>query len=134
MIARIVLHIRAQAPAAIGAAAVAVLGPLNPAWGAPPAGAAAQVAPAAAQASPAACLSSGDGYLRARLAGSIDADIDWPNSGTHCEGEARRNPHGVRLSFARPGGGSPDLLFVFGITGVREAEAAHALGVNLTII
>jgi hypothetical protein len=79
------------------------------------------------------CLASGDGYLRAHLAGAIDADVDWPNSGTHCEGESRRTPQGVRLSFSRPGGSNPDLLFVFGITGVREGEAAHALGVNMTI-
>ena len=85
-------------------------------------------------AAPPVCLSSGDGYLRARLAGAVEADIDWPNSGTHCEGEARRNPPGVRLSFARPGGSVPDLLFVFGINGVREGEPAHALGVNLTVI
>ena len=84
--------------------------------------------------SPALCISSGDGYLRARLAGAIDADIDWPNSGTRCEGEARRDPPGVRLSFARPGGSTPDLLFVFGISGVREGADAHALGVNLTVI
>jgi hypothetical protein len=80
------------------------------------------------------CLSTGDGYLRAHLAGAVEADVDWPNSGTQCEGEARRNPPGVRLSFARRGGSNPDLLFVFGITGVREGEAAHALGVNLTLI
>jgi hypothetical protein len=85
-------------------------------------------------AAPAACLSSGDGYLRARLAGAIDADIDWPNSGTHCDGAARRDPPGVRLSFDRPGGSSPDLLFVFGVSGVREGAPAHALGVNLTVI
>jgi hypothetical protein len=82
---------------------------------------------------PAVCLASGDGYLRAHLAGAIDTDIDWPNSGTHCEGESRLTPQGVRLSFSRPGGSNPDLLFVFGITGVREGEAAHALGVNMTI-
>ncbi len=87
-----------------------------------------EAAPAAAG-----CLASGDGYLRAHLAGAIDADVDWPNSGTHCDGEFRPSPQGVRLSFSRPGGSSPDLLFVFGITGVREGEAAHALGVNLTI-
>jgi hypothetical protein len=88
----------------------------------------------AAASQPAVCVSSGDGYLRARLAGAIDADVDWPNSGTHCEGEARRDPPGVRLSFARPGGSNPDLLFVFGISGVHEGAAGHALGVNLTVI
>jgi hypothetical protein len=93
----------------------------------------AQAPPPAAGPAPAGCLASGDGYLRAHLAGALDADLDWPNSGTHCEGESRRSPQGVRLSFSRPGGSTPDLLFVFGISGVREGEAARALGVNLTI-
>ncbi len=80
------------------------------------------------------CLGTGDGYLRAHLGGAIEADIDWPNSGTRCEGESRGEPKGVRLSFTRPGSSNPDLLFVFGISGVREGEAARGLGVNLTVI
>jgi hypothetical protein len=82
----------------------------------------------------ASCLPSGDGYLRAHLAGAIEANVDWPNSGTHCEGEPRDKATGVRLSFRRVNGGKPDLLFVFGITGVREGKPTHEAGVNLTII
>ena len=48
----------------------------------------------------------------------------WPNS----------KPPGVRLSFQRISGGSPDLLFVFGISGVSEGKPARAAGVNLTVI
>ncbi len=93
-------------------------------------------APGAAAASePVVCLESGDGYLRAHIAGAVDARIDWPNSGTHCEGEARERPAGVRLSFQRsPGGGAQDLLFVFGLTGVREGRPAREVGANLTLI
>jgi hypothetical protein len=80
------------------------------------------------------CLSSGDGYLRAHLAGAINAHIDWPNSGTRCEGESRDKPPGVRLSFQRAAGGTPNLLLVFGLTGVRAGKPAHAVGVNLTVI
>jgi hypothetical protein len=80
------------------------------------------------------CLDSGDGYLRAHIAGSIDAKIDWPNSGTRCEGESKSQPPGVRLSFQRTAGDEPHLLFVFGLTGVREGQSAHAGGVNLTVI
>jgi hypothetical protein len=80
------------------------------------------------------CLVSGDGYLRAHLAGAIDTTVDWPNRGTHCEGEPRDKPAGVRLSFRRVHGGKPDLLFVFGITGVREGKPAREAGVNLTVI
>ena len=98
----------------------------------------AQSTPAAAPGAPApskraACLASGDGYLHAHLAGAIDATVDWPNSGTRCEGESRDKPPGVRLSFQRLQG-KTDLLFVFGITGVSEGKPAREAGVNLTII
>lgn len=82
---------------------------------------------------PANCLASGDGYLRARLAGAVEARIDWRNKGLRCQGEARDTPPGVRLSFQRPGS-KPDLLFVFGLTGVREGLPAHAVATNLTVI
>jgi hypothetical protein len=81
-----------------------------------------------------ACLSTGDGYFRARIAGAIEATIDWPNSGTHCEGEPRDKPPGVRLSFQRVSGGTTDLLFVFGITGMREGQPLREAGTNLTVI
>jgi hypothetical protein len=89
---------------------------------------------AAGSAAATACLISGDGYLHARLAGAIETTVDWPNSGTRCEGEPRDKPPGVRLSFQRVHGGKTDLLFVFGITGVREGKPTHEAGVNLTII
>jgi hypothetical protein len=102
----------------------------TPAAGAPP--------PAAAGtpgSSPAGtCLESGDGYFRARVAGAIEAKIDWPNSGTKCQGEIKSAPPGVRLSFQRSTKTKPDLLFVFGLTGVREGQPAHAAGANLTLI
>ncbi len=82
----------------------------------------------------AACLSSGDGYLRAQVAGAINAKIDWPNSGTRCEGEPKSKPPGVRLSFQRTPAGAVDLLFIFGLTGVREGRPAREIGANLTLI
>jgi hypothetical protein len=82
---------------------------------------------------PANCLRSGDGYLRARVAGAVEARINWTNSGLRCQGEARVTPPGVRLSFQRRGA-KPDLLFVFGLTGVMEGRAAHAVATNLTVI
>jgi hypothetical protein len=80
------------------------------------------------------CLETGDGYLRATLGGAIEAKIDWPNSGTRCQGEPKDKPPGVRLSFQRASGGSPDLLFVFGVSGVQEGKPAQNTGVNLTVI
>jgi hypothetical protein len=83
---------------------------------------------------PSACLTTGDGYLHAHLAGAIEENVDWPNSGTRCEGESRNKPPGVRLSFQRAHAGKTDLLFVFGITGVHEGKPTREAGVNLTII
>jgi len=83
---------------------------------------------------PANCLTSGDGYLRAQVGGAVEAKIDWPNAGTRCQGESRDKPAGVRMSFQRAGGGAPNLLLVFGVTGVRKGESARELGVNLTVI
>jgi hypothetical protein len=80
------------------------------------------------------CLPSGDGYLRAKLAGAVEAHIDWPNSGTRCEGEYREKPPGVRLSFQRVPGATPNLLLVFGLTGVKEGLSAREIKANLTVI
>jgi hypothetical protein len=80
------------------------------------------------------CLASGDGYLRAKLAGAVNAQIDWPNGGTRCEGEFREKPPGVRLSFQRASGAQPNLLLVFGLTGVKEGLSAHEVKTNLTVI
>jgi hypothetical protein len=81
-----------------------------------------------------ACLASGDGYLRAKLGGAVDARLDWPNSGTLCEGESRDKPPGVRLSFQRAAGTAPNLLLVFGLTGVKQGQSARAVKANLTVI
>ena len=116
------LSVAALLAAALLAAGIALAAPPQSVLGA---------APAAIQTN---CLESGDGYFRARLGGAIDARIDWPNSGTRCQGELRDKPPGVRLSFQRASGSSPDLLFVFGITGVREGKSARTTGVNLTVI
>lgn len=97
----------------------------------PAAGASGAKAPTLGPAS--ACLSSGDGYLRATVAGAVETRIDWPNSGTHCDGESRDSPPGVRLSFHRDGA-KPDLLLVFGLSGVTRGEPARQVGANLTLI
>jgi hypothetical protein len=100
--------------------------------GADPSAAATSGAPA--KAPTVTCLSSGDGYLRATIAGAVDANLDWPNSGTRCEGESRDKPPGVRLSFQRAVAAKPNLLLVFGLSGVMQGQSAHAVKANLTVI
>ncbi len=95
---------------------------------------AAATAAAPVKAQTVACLTSGDGYLRAKIAGAVEARLDWPNSGTLCEGESRDDPPGVRLSFQRAAGSAPNLLLVFGLSGVKQGESAREVKANLTVI
>jgi len=64
----------------------------------------------------------------------VEARVDWPDEGTRCEGESKHTPPGVRLSFHRIAGHGSNLLFVFGLTGVREGRPAKEVGTNLTLI
>jgi hypothetical protein len=90
----------------------------------------------ASAAEPAAsCLPGERGYLRARVRGAIDADIDWRGTQLHCEGGARPEGRGLRLSFAGP----PDaqgrrLRLVFGIAAAPGSGASRDRPTNLTII
>ena len=80
------------------------------------------------------CLSDGSGYLRARIGGSIDANLHWPNRGTWCAGEPKLDPRGVRMSFRRASGARPHLLFLFGLTGVKAGAPLREGRLNLTVI
>jgi len=120
---------------------------------APPPAPAASPAPTAASAPPAAsvpavasapasqgCLPSRDGYLRVRVRGARDLDIDWPDAQLQCDGGARPAQRGLRVTFlghlrehAEP------LRFVFGFAVAepgknRGSSTAHNLPANVTLI
>jgi hypothetical protein len=85
------------------------------------------------------CLASGDGYLRARLSGALNVELDWSNEGTECTGAVRPTDGGIRMRFSRPDpaaepGKGERLVLVFGIAGLREGEARRSVPVNLTVI
>ncbi len=85
------------------------------------------------------CLSSGDGYLRARVRGAITLDLDWKNEQMQCDGGPRppgkNNSNGVRVSIAGPDRGEGRRLrFVFGIGGVGEGAEGRVLRTNVTMM
>jgi hypothetical protein len=80
------------------------------------------------------CLPSGDGYVRAKLNGAINAELNWGNA-TECAGSVRPDGGGVRLRFSHADKtGNHALVLLFGISGLHEGAAAKALPVNVTVI
>jgi hypothetical protein len=81
------------------------------------------------------CLAGGNGYLRARIRGALNLDLDWRNADVVCEGGARPEGRGIRLSFAGPlRSDGRRLRIVFGIGSLDEGRGGHALPTNLTVI
>jgi hypothetical protein len=80
------------------------------------------------------CLPGERGFLQASLRGALQAELDWRGAMIECEGGARPDGSGIRLSV---GGKAPDgqlLRLVFGIA-VRPGESAsRPLPTNLTVI
>ncbi len=79
------------------------------------------------------CLTNNEAFFRARLAGAINAELNWRGGGIECTGEVRPDGHGLRLKFSS-NHREPALVIVLGIANVREGESGHALPVNVTII
>jgi hypothetical protein len=92
--------------------------------------------PAAAEAAaPAGCLASGDGYLRARLRGAADLDINWTDAEMECDGGPRPDGSALRVMIAGPvQSDGRRLRFVFGIEGATEGQAARQRPTNLTVM
>jgi hypothetical protein len=81
------------------------------------------------------CLQSGNGYLRARIRGALNLDIDWHNSEIECEGGARPNGSGIRVSFAGPlQSDGRRLRMVFGVGAAKEGRPGREMPTNLTVI
>ena len=78
------------------------------------------------------CL-GGQGYLKARIRGALVRDLDW-TARLSCDGEARPDGSGVRLSFIAPPGPGRRLRLVFGVRGVREGAPGKELPTNVTVM
>jgi hypothetical protein len=84
---------------------------------------------------PAGCLPTGNGYLKARIRGALNLDINWRNAQLECDGGPRPDGSGIRMSFLGPK--RPDgrrLRMVFGVGEAREGRSGHTLPTNLTVI
>ena len=81
------------------------------------------------------CLQSGNGYLRARIRGSLNLDIDWHNGEIECDGGGRPDGSGIRVSFAGPKqSDGRRLRMVFGVGEAKEGSPGRELPTNLTVI
>jgi hypothetical protein len=91
--------------------------------------------PAAAPAARSGCLVAGDGYLRARMRGALDLDLDWKDAQMQCEGGPRPSGNGVRVSIGGPARGEGRRIrIVFGIGGISEGAGGTSLRTNVTIL
>jgi hypothetical protein len=93
------------------------------------------VAVESAKTPPSGCLPGGNGFLRARIRGVLNLDVDWKNAELECEGAARPDGSGIRLSFAGPlRSDGRRMRMVFGVGHATEGVAGSALPTNLTVI
>jgi hypothetical protein len=112
---------------ACAAAAVAALSLADNASAATPATASAESA--------AGCFAVGGGYLRARIRGAVDLDLNWKNADMQCEGGPRPSGNGVRVSIGGPARGKGNRIrLVFGVAGVGEGRGGKALRTNVTLL
>ena len=89
----------------------------------------------ASSAAAAGCLPGGNGYLRARIRGAMNLDIDWRDGEIECEGGPRPDGSGLRVSFAGPRHtDGRRLRLVFGVGAVQEGRGGRDLPTNLTVI
>ncbi|MFI4884623.1 MAG: hypothetical protein ACHQIF_03550 [Steroidobacterales bacterium] len=81
------------------------------------------------------CLTSGKGYLRARIRGAVRLDVDLRGAALTCEGGPRFDGSGIRMSFeGRVGPERRRVRMVFGIDGAKEGRPGRELPTNLTVI
>lgn len=86
------------------------------------------------------CLAAGDGYLRARVRGAIDLDLDWKDAQMQCDGAPRprgenHKSSGVRVTIGGPlRGADRRIRLVFGISGLDEGASGTTLRTNVTLL
>jgi hypothetical protein len=96
--------------------------------------------PATGTAAKTGCFAAGNGYLRARIRGAVDLDLDWKDAQMECAGGPRppgkeNKSNGIRVSIAGPlRGDDRRIRLVFGIAGIGEGQGGQTLPTNVTIL
>ncbi len=81
------------------------------------------------------CLPGDRGFLHAKFRGAIESEPDWRGAELQCEGGARPDGSGVRVSFLGPADAQGRRLrMVFGIGAKPGLGAARAVPTNVTVI
>lgn len=132
------LLLAAAAPAAVPAITAAAASPAaasTPASATKPAATTSSTTLAAPPARGPCLAGTGNGYLRARLRGALDLDLAWDGGQLQCDGGARPDGRGLRVTLAgNSRGEGRKLRFVFGIDDVPEGASVRARPTNLTLI
>ena len=81
------------------------------------------------------CLPGERGYLRAQLRGAIETELDWRGASLQCEGGARPDGRGLRVSFLGPADThGRRLRLVFGISAGPGLGLSRAVPTHVTVI
>ena len=80
------------------------------------------------------CIGDGTGYVRARIRGALQLDLNWHDAQMQCGGDLRPDGSGLRVSFAGPGPGGKVMRLVFGVRSAREGSSGKELPTNLTVL
>jgi hypothetical protein len=85
------------------------------------------------------CFAAGGGYLRARLRGALNMDLDWNNADMECAGGPRppgkTGSRGIRVSIGGPlRADGRRIRLLFGIADVGEGTNGETLKTNVTLL
>jgi len=80
------------------------------------------------------CVVAPTGAIKARLQGTINADLDWGADAPQCLGGLRPQGDGVRLLYKGSAPGVGPLLVLLGIAPLKPGESARNVPVNVTIV
>ncbi len=77
---------------------------------------------------------TGDAYIRGRLLGAVEADVDWSADAISCQGGPRPDGDGARLRFARASDDGAGLAVIIAIPGLSRRSTGTEFAANVTLI